>query len=167
MRLLNSSWSGSSVHGILQATILEWELFLLQGIFPSQGLNPGLLRCRQILDHLSHQGSPSTPTTKKQTPSLYITAPFLLPSGSPGYQIPAPSPHLSFLKPKSVSVLGVLSLEYISNAMKSSFSLGSGLTYVLKVYDRVFFFGLFCFFCFTAGQVGSLFLEEGLNPKEQ
>ena len=31
---------------------------LLQGIFPSQGLNPGLLHCRQILYHLSHQGSP-------------------------------------------------------------------------------------------------------------
>ena len=31
---------------------------LLQGIFPSQGLNPGLLHCRQILCHLSHQGSP-------------------------------------------------------------------------------------------------------------
>ena len=32
--------------------------FLLQGIFPIQGLNPGLLHCRQILYHLSHQGSP-------------------------------------------------------------------------------------------------------------
>ena len=31
---------------------------LLQGIFPTQGLNPGLLHCRQILYHLSHQGSP-------------------------------------------------------------------------------------------------------------
>ena len=31
---------------------------LLQGIFLTQGLNPGLLHCRQILDHLSHQGSP-------------------------------------------------------------------------------------------------------------
>ena len=31
---------------------------LLQGIFPTQGSNPGLLHCRQILYHLSHQGSP-------------------------------------------------------------------------------------------------------------
>jgi len=31
--------------------------FLLQGIFPTQGLNPGLLHCRQILYQLSHQGS--------------------------------------------------------------------------------------------------------------
>ena len=31
--------------------------FLLQGIIPTQGLNPGLLHCRQTLYHLSHQGS--------------------------------------------------------------------------------------------------------------
>ena len=31
---------------------------LLQGIFPTQGLNAGLLHCRWILYHLSHQGSP-------------------------------------------------------------------------------------------------------------
>ena len=29
--------------------------FLLQGIFPTQGLNPGLLHCRWILYLLSHQ----------------------------------------------------------------------------------------------------------------
>ena len=33
---------------------------LLQGIFPTQGLNPGLLHCRWILYHLSHQESPWT-----------------------------------------------------------------------------------------------------------
>ena len=31
--------------------------FLLQEIFPTQGLNPGLPHCRQTLYHLSHQGS--------------------------------------------------------------------------------------------------------------
>ena len=31
---------------------------LLQGSFPTQGLNPGIPQCRQILYHLSHQGSP-------------------------------------------------------------------------------------------------------------
>ena len=31
---------------------------LLQGTFPTQGLNPGLPKCRQILYQLSHQGSP-------------------------------------------------------------------------------------------------------------
>jgi len=29
-----------------------------QGIFPTQGSNPGLLHCRQIIYNLSHQGSP-------------------------------------------------------------------------------------------------------------
>ena len=31
---------------------------LLQGIFPTQGLNSGLPHCRRILYHLSYQGSP-------------------------------------------------------------------------------------------------------------
>ena len=34
--------------------------FFLQGIFPAQGLNPGLPHCRQILYQLSHQGNPRT-----------------------------------------------------------------------------------------------------------
>ena len=33
---------------------------LLQGIFPTQGLNPGLLNYRWILYQLSHQGSPKS-----------------------------------------------------------------------------------------------------------
>ena len=38
----------------------------LQGIFLTQGLNPGLglLHCRQILAYLSHQGSPTLSTRK-------------------------------------------------------------------------------------------------------
>ena len=32
------------------------SLSLLQGIFPTQGSNPGLLHCRQILYQLSHKG---------------------------------------------------------------------------------------------------------------
>ena len=34
------------------------SLSLLQGIFPTQGSNPGLPYCRQILYQLSHKGSP-------------------------------------------------------------------------------------------------------------
>ena len=40
--------------GILQARILEWVAMPPPGVFPTQGLNPGLLRllhCRQILYH--------------------------------------------------------------------------------------------------------------------
>ena len=66
---------GSSVHGILQARILEWVGHsLLQGIFPTQGSNPCLLHCRWSLYHLSHQESPVSlkeslfllPTTKER-----------------------------------------------------------------------------------------------------
>ena len=58
---MDCSPSGSSVHGILQARILVWFARvassgdpLLQGIFPTQGSNSGLLHCKQILNHLSH-----------------------------------------------------------------------------------------------------------------
>ena len=48
-----------TAHGILQVRILEWVAYpLLQGIFPTQGSNPGLLHCRLILYQLSYQGSP-------------------------------------------------------------------------------------------------------------
>ena len=40
--------------------------FLLQGIFPTQRSNLGLLYCRQILYHLSYQGSPIVPLYSKQ-----------------------------------------------------------------------------------------------------
>ena len=35
------------------------SLSLFQGIFPTQGLNPGLPYCRRILYQLSHKGSPN------------------------------------------------------------------------------------------------------------
>ena len=39
----------------------ERSLSLLQGIFPTQGLNPGLPHCRRILYQLSHKGTPRIP----------------------------------------------------------------------------------------------------------
>ena len=39
--------------------------FLLQEIFPSHGLNPGLPHCRQTLYSLSHQGSPKRKTVQQ------------------------------------------------------------------------------------------------------
>ena len=55
---MDCSLAGSSVHRFVQARILEWVSgSILQGIFPTQGLYPGLLHCRQILYDLSHQGS--------------------------------------------------------------------------------------------------------------
>ena len=48
-----------TVHGILQARILEWVAFpFSKGIFPTQGSNPGLPHCTRILYQLSCQGSP-------------------------------------------------------------------------------------------------------------
>ena len=47
----------SSVRGILQARILGGLPFPSPGIFLIQDSNPGLPHCRQILYHLSHQGS--------------------------------------------------------------------------------------------------------------
>ena len=48
-----------TVHGILQAKILEWVAFpFSRGIFPIQGSNPGLPHCRWILSQLSHKRSP-------------------------------------------------------------------------------------------------------------
>ena len=57
--LFETPWTIASVHGILQARILEWvAISLLQGIFLTQGSNLGLPHCKQILYHLSHKGSP-------------------------------------------------------------------------------------------------------------
>ena len=50
---------GSSVCGILQARKLEWlAIPFSRGISPTQGLNPGLLHCREVLYHPTYQGSP-------------------------------------------------------------------------------------------------------------
>ena len=55
-----------TVHGILQARILEWAAYssrlgsLLQGIFPAQGSNPGLPHC-------SVEFSPEPPGKPKNT----------------------------------------------------------------------------------------------------
>ena len=54
---MDCSPPGFSIHGIFQAQVPGVGChFLLQRIFPTQGLNPGLPRCRQMLYHLSHQG---------------------------------------------------------------------------------------------------------------
>ena len=55
-----TSWSlsGSSVHGILPKNTGVGCHVLLHGIFLTQGSNPGLLCCRQILYHLSYWEDP-------------------------------------------------------------------------------------------------------------
>ena len=49
---------GSSVHGVLQARILEWvAISFSMGIFLTWGSNPGLLHCRQNVYNLSYRKS--------------------------------------------------------------------------------------------------------------
>ena len=55
---MDCSLLGSSVHGILQARILAWiTIPFSRGSSLTQGSNPGLWPCRQILYLLSCQGS--------------------------------------------------------------------------------------------------------------
>ena len=53
---MDCSLPSSSVHGIFpgKSTGVDCH-FLLQRIFPTQGSNPGLPHCRQMLYRLSHQ----------------------------------------------------------------------------------------------------------------
>ena len=67
---------------------------LLQGIFPTQGLNPGLLCCSWILYHLSHQGSPFRP----DAPFSIWLIPFCLISSVYPYCSPTPSSGLTLSK---------------------------------------------------------------------
>ena len=77
VRLFATPWTdlpGSSVHGILQARLPEWLPFPSPGVFPTQGSNSGLPRCRQTLYHLSHQGSQ---TKRKAKTKLCIVSHWL------------------------------------------------------------------------------------------
>ena len=66
---LDCSPPGSSVHGDSPGKNIGMGCSaLLQGMFPTQGLNPGLLHCRQICYCLSHLGSPWATTTETGSP---------------------------------------------------------------------------------------------------
>ena len=70
---------GSSVHGILQARLAEWGChFLLQGIFPTQGLNPCLL-------HLLYWQVGSLPLYPVRRPINMITHTSIHPTCIGGY----------------------------------------------------------------------------------
>ena len=59
LQSINRNPPGSSIHEDSPAKDTGVGCHaLLQGIFPIQGLNPGILCGRWILYHLSHQGSP-------------------------------------------------------------------------------------------------------------
>ena len=57
---IDCSLPGSFIHEIFQARLMEWVAFSFsRGIFLTQGSNPDLLHCRQIIYDLSHQGNVS------------------------------------------------------------------------------------------------------------
>ena len=53
---IDCSLPDSSVHGILQARILEWVAYLFCRGFSQSRNSWGLMHCRQILYQLSHEG---------------------------------------------------------------------------------------------------------------
>ena len=56
--LFTTPWTIYSPWNSLSQNTRVGSHSLLQGIFPTQGSNPGLPHCRRILYPLSHQGSP-------------------------------------------------------------------------------------------------------------
>ena len=55
---MDCSLSGSSVHGIFQARVLEWIAISFSGGSSDPGVEPGSPALQQTLYRLSHQGSP-------------------------------------------------------------------------------------------------------------
>ena len=92
---------GSSVHEILQARILEW-VALLQGIFPTQGLNLRLLRLLHWQASALPLAPPGKPLSNSESESCSILSNSLQPQGlhspwnSPGQNTGVGSP--SFLQ---------------------------------------------------------------------
>ena len=74
---INCNLPGSSAHVIFQANTGVGCHFLLQGIFLTQELNPGLPHCRLMLYQLSYIGSSrrKSSLTRNQTPSMAVRAP--------------------------------------------------------------------------------------------
>ena len=90
---MDCSPPGSAVHGDSPGKNTEVDCHaLLQGIFPTQGLNPGLPHCRCILYLLSHQGSTDpTPAAAAAAKSLQSSCPTLcdpIDGSLPGSPVP-------------------------------------------------------------------------------
>ena len=63
-----------SAHIILQVRVVEWEaISFSRGSSLTQGLNLGLLHCRQILYHLTHQRSPHPILRTIYIAHIYLT----------------------------------------------------------------------------------------------
>ena len=99
---MDCSPPGSSVHGDSPGKNTGVDCHaLLQGIFPTQGLNPGLPHCRQNLHHLSYQGSPDISLrASKCYPGALSDR-----GGKQTFQIYLPVPHLSTCNSLSLTAL--------------------------------------------------------------
>lgn len=64
--------------------ILQWAATPLQGLLPSQGANPSLLLCRQMLSHQPQGGPDLTGTVSNYAVTAVQTAPGLDVWGTPG-----------------------------------------------------------------------------------
>ena len=81
-----------TVHGILQATPTGvGSLSLLQGVFPTQGSNPGFPHYRQILYQLSHQEAPL---------QYGVGYPFSRDLPNPGIELGSPALQVDYLPPE-------------------------------------------------------------------
>ena len=91
---IDCSLPGSSVHGDspVKNTGVGCHA-LLQGIFPTEGLNPGLLHCRWILYQLSYQlslnGNHSPPMGSSEAGMALQRCSLLYPHRGPGLYTPA------------------------------------------------------------------------------
>ena len=121
IRPFATAWTIQSLYSQGQNTGVG-SLSLLQQIFPTQGLNRGLLHCRQILYQLSHQGRPrilewvaypffrgiSWPRNQTGSPALLVDS---LPAQLPG----KPWDHTLSVKPNfSTHSLGHYFVPYHS-----------------------------------------------------
>ena len=114
---MNCSLPGSSVQGILQARILEWVAHsLLQEISPTQGSNPGLLHCRQILNHLSHQESPKV---------VWVYIHFVVVQSCPTLCHPMDCCMPGFLVLRHLLELAQIHVHWVSDTIQPSWPLSS------------------------------------------
>ena len=94
------------------------SLSLLHGIFPTQGLNPGLLHCKRILYQLSYQGSPKTDEDTVNCKTLQTHQPSLSPKVTQlgGEELGSHGSHLSTKQKHLSSDLNTLvSIEIVTN----------------------------------------------------
>ena len=94
------------------------SLSILHGIFPTQGLTPGLLHCKRILYQLSYQGRPKTAEDTVNCKTLQTHQPSLSPKVTQlgGEALGSHGSHLSTKQKHLSSDLNILvSIEIVTN----------------------------------------------------